>query len=188
MPQPPLLFRGCCKTREEASVGAVIDRAYNAISYTLTQSNTYLSELASNPIQFGSNPMGSVSDSTEFGSALRQFDLAQMVCRPETNVSGLDRHRSRLFRHRSGPEQVLKNQSTAANDDFSMSIEPAGDRFQTSESSFRAVDVSPQAIPRSFRPGSISIRAGRESLQAGSRSIRRRENRGRGVRGSPVNR
>jgi hypothetical protein len=48
--------------------------------------------------------------------------------------------------------------------------------------------VSPHAILRSFRTGSISIRAGHEFLRAGSTSIRRRENRGRGVRGSPVNR
>jgi hypothetical protein len=51
---------------------------------TLTQSHAYLSELASNPIQFGSNPMGSVSDSTDWAI-----------------VSALDRGRSKADRNRS---------------------------------------------------------------------------------------
>src|SRR5215469_16645427 len=118
---------------------------------TLTQSNAYLNELASNPIQFGSNPMGSASDSTEFGVALREFELARMVSRPGIVVSCLDRIRSVV-------EQVLKNQESAANDDFSNSIRASSNsirsiskfdpsrrdvdrtcrrRFQTSESSFR---------------------------------------------------
>src|SRR5215469_14179249 len=70
---------------------------------TLTQSHAYLSELASNPIQFGSNPMGSVSDSTDFGVALREFELVRIVSRSWAIVS--DRPRTSPEESINGGEQ-----------------------------------------------------------------------------------
>jgi hypothetical protein len=109
---------------------------------TLTQSKAILSELASNPSEFGSNPMGTVSESTVFGSALRQFELIRMVSGRDASVSGLDRHRSLRFRIRfmsdrirSDVEPGPKNQSSAANSDFTNSI-------QARSNSIRAVSNS----------------------------------------------
>jgi hypothetical protein len=145
---------------------------YGPLMDAVAQSNMYLNELA----QFGSNPMRFVSDSTEFGSALREFELARMVSESEACVSGLCRYRSRAFRYRTGLEQRSMNQSSAARNDFSISnrsvsisirnistsiraaarpVEPADDRFQTSESSFAGGDIPPHAIPRSFLPDRI---------------------------------
>jgi len=169
---------------------------------TIAQSNTYLNELASNPIQYGSNLMRSVADSTEFGSALRQFELARMGSGPEVSVPtricidprhfDIDPLSSKSLRinHRRGAVDfsISKRGTSISIQTATSSIEPVDDRFQTFESSFRAGDVSSHAILRLFRAGSISIRAGHEFLRTGSASNRRRENRWRGVRGSPVNR
>jgi hypothetical protein len=67
----------------------------------LAQSNRYLNELASNATQYGSNLMHLVSDSTAFGAALREFELARIVSESETCVPGLFRYRSKAFRYRN---------------------------------------------------------------------------------------
>lgn len=69
-------------------------------------------------MEFGSSPMGSVSNPPAFGSARRPLERVRIVAGPERRVSGLDRIRSEACRIRPEIGEVIKDQSPGASNVF----------------------------------------------------------------------